>query len=190
MKELATALKTWSGPKGLIKGRVEVTIPAILDRDFGEHAHGSKLLYLVEQYEERTREALNKATQDKVARKEKAAKDKQAYVSKREQELEEAHVAAEADWQALKTKLEESKAELKSQLKLERAERGELETEVQRLRESLEAAMVARQAKAELKEAEELRVKLRDRQAEVSVPFVSLSSGDAAAIAMPSPRTH
>jgi chemotaxis protein histidine kinase CheA len=170
LKELQHALKTWQGPKVIGKSKMEMTIPGLLDHEFAAEAHGSRLLYLVEAYEERAKEEADKAALDKAARKEKAAKEKHTQASKREQELEEAHVAAEADWNATKTKLEESRAEVKSQLKQEKAEKAELEAEVHRLRESVEAAMVARQAKAEQKEAEDLRSKLRDKTSEVRGP--------------------
>ena len=75
--------------------------------------------------------------------------------------------AAEAEWRATKANLETAKEEAARALKAEKQTRVELESEIQRLRESLEVAMAASQAKAERRETEDLRNQLKERLTEL-----------------------
>ena len=117
LKELHTALKTWVGPKAIAKGRVELTLPVLLDRDFAAEAHGARLLFLVENYEERSKavwQRRRRRTKPRARRKRPTQRRKRSRSLRRPTPQRRP-----IDWQAIKTKLEESRAEVKSQLKQE-----------------------------------------------------------------------
>ena len=129
-------------------------------------AHGSRLLYMVGRYEEMAKATEEEHAAEALARKEKAAAAKNKTDSK-DKAKEDARAAEEAEWRNARKGLEAEKREVEKQLTAALREKGELEEEILKMKETLEAMALAKVQKVDLKEVEELRGKLREKQAEV-----------------------
>lgn len=165
MRELTTAVQKTRINRGQAK---ETTLKAGLDRDYAPELVGSRLLYIVQQYED-----MKKLKEDTLANEvaERKAKVTSALNSakKLSDAAEEAWVEKEAEWQRERvTLLAKLDNEGKTAKKTAEEEKAELQAELTRQRESAEAAAM-KQFRADKEELEALRSKLKENRYEVCV---------------------
>ena len=162
LRELTLALHKL--PKAKRASSRGISLKAGLDRDFAAEAHGSRLLYIVEQYEE-----TRKAKEEVLAVEASSRKDKAlaaaGVAEKREKARLDEIAALEETWNAERERLL-AKIQVGEEVVAKRIEK---EKEVwQKQRESADA-VAAKQAKAERDDAAEVRDRLKAKQREVRV---------------------
>lgn len=150
----------------------ETTLKLALDDKFPPEAHGARLLWLVQQYEERQREQEELLTAEVTKRKDKIAAAVEA-AAKKELELNESWTIKESEWlserRQLEVQLKDERREAEQRLAAEQADR---KAEAQRLKgdgpeSSAAKAATAKKTEEDREAMADLRGQLERKQTEV-----------------------
>ena len=179
--ELRAILFDWEGPpskakggRGQTKAAKEKTGPhegaleRALDRAYASELHGSRFLFVVEQYEKLLKSRERKHAEELRTAIEKAAADGSSASIQEEERTK----AWEAERAAVQAKHAAQLRAIEEQLEVEKAERLQ---EVAKLRESMEAS-AAEAVRAERVLADELRAKVQETEKEARRLTEQLSS--------------